>query len=81
MADSSSRQLQDTDGHDDAAAGSSESDDMDYQPVVEEEGDDESGEEFLERFLDEVEDAEDNGGNQSELAISFHSEFPAKSLT
>jgi hypothetical protein len=69
------------DGHDNAAAGHTDSDDMDYEPAIEEEGDDESDEEFLERFLDEVEDAEDEGGNQSELASSFHLEFPAKPLT
>jgi len=64
MADSGSRQLQDhaMDGRAEAAA---DSDDMDYEPPTEKEGNDPSDEDFLERLLDEEEGAEDDGENES----------------
>ena len=73
MADSGSRQLQDhaVDGRDDVTAGHTDSDDMDYEPPTEEEGDNQSDEDFLERFLDEEEGLQDDGGNESELHNHF----------
>lgn len=70
MAESSGRQLQDltADGHADTA-GDTDSDDMDYEPATEEEGNDLSDEAFLERFLDGEEVEEEEDENESELNI------------
>jgi len=69
MADSSSRQLQDlsADEHSEAGPSNAESDDMDYDPAAEDEGDDLS-EGFLQRFLEE-EDAEEESGDEGKLDL------------
>lgn len=60
MADSSSTPLRDINA--DEHAGSTDSDDMDYETAIDEEGDDHSDEDFLERFLDEGEDMQEDDG-------------------
>ena len=79
MADSGSRQLQvhAVDRHTEAAAGDIDSDDIDYEPPTEVEGDDQSDEDILERFLDEGEGVGGDGGNESGLQNYFSSTSPA----
>lgn len=81
MADSDSRRLHND--HADAAADNSDSDDMDYEPAVDDEdddgeadGDDQDDEELLENFLDEMGGVEDDGGNESVLENSLTSDCP-----
>jgi hypothetical protein len=77
MAGSSSRDLHGpaenltSDEHSEAIADNTDSDDMDYEPATEEEGDDLSDEGFLQRFLEEEEAIEEDGEDEGELDSSI----------